>query len=110
MVVDDDTDVDRWMKPGKAQFQIEYRSGEAYEPDFVVEAKDRFLICEVKDEKELTDPTVQAKASAAMKWCHAASGHATSNGGKPRGYLLIPDDQVLANSSVAGLAIKFART
>jgi type III restriction enzyme len=65
------------------QFQIEYRSGEGYEPDFVVETKDHILICEIKDEKELTDPTVQAKASAAMKWCHAASGHATSNDGKP---------------------------
>jgi integrase len=25
----------KWIKPGKSQFQIEYRSGENYEPDFV---------------------------------------------------------------------------
>ena len=58
VIIDEDADVDRWMKPGRAQFQIEYRSGEAYEPDFVVETKDRLLICEIKDEKELADPLV----------------------------------------------------
>lgn len=98
------------MKPGKAQFQIEYRSGEAYEPDFVVEAKDRILICEVKAEDELADPIVRAKASAAMKWCRTATEHTTKNGGKPWTYLLIPGDQILANVSLAGLTGKFATT
>jgi type III restriction enzyme len=93
----------------KAQFQIEYRSAEAYEPDFVVETKDRILICEIKAENELADPMVQAKAAAATKWCRAASGHAASNAGKPWGYVLIPDDQILANASLAGLAAKFGR-
>src|SRR5204862_8346409 len=100
--------VDKWMKPGKGQFQIEYRSGEPYEPDFVVEAKDRILICEIKDEDELSDPVVRAKAAAATKWCRSATEHATSNGGKPWAYLLIPDDQILANASLAGLSAKFA--
>ena len=97
------------MKPGKAQFQIEYRSGEAYEPDFVVETKNRILICEIKAENELDDPGVQAKAAAATKWCRAASDHAASNDGKPWGYALIPDDQILANASVSGLAARFER-
>ena len=48
------------MKPGKGQFQIDYRSGEAYEPDFVVEARTGTLICEVKSETEMNDPVVQA--------------------------------------------------
>jgi type III restriction enzyme len=67
MIIDADAAVDKWMKPGKAQFPIEYRSEEAYESDFVVETKDRILICEIKAEKELADPVVQSKVSAATK-------------------------------------------
>jgi type III restriction enzyme len=110
VLVEGDETVEKWMKPGKAQFQIEYRSGEAYEPDFVVETKDRILICEIKAEDELSDPIVQAKASAATKWCRSATEHATGNSGKPWAYLLIPDNQILANASLAGLTAKFAAT
>jgi len=97
------------MKPGKAQFQIEYRSQESYEPDFVVDTRDRMLICEIKAESELADPEVQAKTSAATKWCRSASEHARSNGGKPWGYVLIPADQILANASLTGLTTRFGR-
>jgi type III restriction enzyme len=38
----------------------------------------------------------------------SATEHTASNGGKPWNYLLIPDDQILANTSLAGLAAKFA--
>jgi type III restriction enzyme len=109
VLIDQENAVDKWMKPGKAQFQIEYRSSEAYEPDFVVETGDKVLICEVKSNEEMADPTVQAKANAAVKWCKAASGHAAKNGGKPWSYLLIPDSQILANASLDGLAARFAR-
>jgi type III restriction enzyme len=51
---------------------------------------------------------VQSKTRAATKWCRSATEHATSNGGKPWAYLLIPDDQILANASLAGLSAKFA--
>jgi SNF2-related domain len=57
----------------------------------------------------LSDLVVQAKAGAATKWCRAASEHAASNAGKPWGYVLIPDDQILANASVSGLAARFER-
>ncbi len=109
VVVDDDKTFDRWMKPGKSQFQIEFRSGEGYEPDFVVETKDRILVCEIKSKDEMLDPVVQAKAAAATKWCKAASSHASANGGKPWAYALIPDDQVLSNMSLDGLVSRFRR-
>lgn len=108
MLVDQDRAVEKWMKPGRGQFQIDYRSGEAYEPDFVVEAKATTLICEVKAENELNDPIVKAKAAAATKWCKAATAHATKSGGKRWNYALIPDGQVLANASFDGLAAKFS--
>jgi len=107
VLIDSDGTVEKWLKPGRAQFKIEYHSGENYEPDFVVETSDRKLICEVKAERELSDPIVQAKASAATKWCKAASDHAKTNGGKPWGYMLVPDDQIAGNATLAGLAARF---
>lgn len=108
VIVDAEPSVEKWLKPGRAQFQIEYRSGDSYEPDFVVETSDRMLICEVKARRELDDIDVQAKASAATKWCKTATAHAPANPGKPWTYLLIPDDQITANATVEGLAAKFA--
>jgi type III restriction enzyme len=110
VIVDDDETVEKWMKPGKAQFRITYLPEEPlYEPDFVVETGNRILMCEVKAGKELSDPVVLSKAAAATKWCRAASEHALRNGGKRWGYVLIADDQILANASVSGLAARFER-
>jgi type III restriction enzyme len=103
-----DESVEKWMKPGRTQFRIDFRSGENYEPDFVVETKDRLLICEVKDKTELASSDVQDKATAAVAWCKAASTHAAANSGKPWSYLLIPDDQILGSTTVDGLIAKFA--
>jgi type III restriction enzyme len=105
--VDRDANVQKWMKPSKGQFQIDYRSGQAYEPDFVVEARSGTFICEVKSEVEMKDPVVQAKANAARKWCKAAAAHAAKNGGKPWSYALIPDGQIMTNATLDGLMAKF---
>jgi type III restriction enzyme len=95
------------LKPGRQQFQIEYRSGEGYEPDFVVETDKRMVICEVRAANELTDPTVRAKAQAAVKWCQAANRHAVDTGGEPWSYVLIPDDQVMGSATLEGLVARF---
>lgn len=97
------------MKPGRAQFQIEYRSGEGYEPDFVVETKSRSLILEVKARNEMDDPIVQAKAAAASKWCKTANAHAEAAKTKPWSYVLVPDDQVTGAATLDGLLGKFTR-
>ena len=107
VLIDDDGTVTKWLKPGRAQFQIEYRSGEGYEPDFVVETDKQMLICEVKARNELEDPIVVAKANAARKWCKTANIHAIEIGGKKWAYVLIPDDQVIGSSTLAGLVAKF---
>jgi type III restriction enzyme len=103
VLIDGESSVEKWIKPGKAQFQIEYRSGQGYEPDFVVETNDRMLICEVKAENELADPVVLDKSQAAVKWCNAATQHAADCGGKPWSYLLIPDSQVIGATTIQGL-------
>lgn len=106
VTIDGDGSVEKWLKPGRNQFRIDYRSGESYEPDFVVETKTRMLICEVKAKNELDDPDVKAKAAAATKWCKTATQHA--GGAKPWTYLLIPDEQITGSSTLDGLAAKFA--
>jgi type III restriction enzyme len=106
VTIDGDTNVEKWLKPGRNQFRIDYRSGEAYEPDFVVETKTRMLICEVKAKNELEDPIVKAKAAAATKWCKTATQYA--GGAKRWTYLLIPDDQITGSATLDGLAAKFA--
>jgi type III restriction enzyme len=110
VLIDADSSVEKWIKPGKAQFQIEYRSGQSYEPDFVVETGDRMLICEIKAQNEMEDLVVAAKAQAAAKWCTAATQHAADCGGKPRSYLLIPDDRVIGAATLQGLAATFERS
>ena len=110
VLIDADSSVEKWIKPGKGQFQIEYRSGQSYEPDFVVETDDRMLICEIKASNELDDPIVAAKAQAAAKWSTAATQHAIECGGKPWSYLLIPDDRVIGAATLEGLAAIFTRS
>jgi type III restriction enzyme len=108
VVIDGDPSAEKWVKPAPKQFRIDYRSGDSYEPDFVVETKTRMLICEVKASNELDDATVKAKAAAATKWCKTATQHAPGGGTKPWAYLLIPDDQIRANATLDGLVAKFA--
>jgi type III restriction enzyme len=66
------------------------------------------LVCEVKAQNELDDPDVKAKAAAATQWCKTATEHAPGSGTKPWVYLLIPADQILANSTLDGLTARFA--
>lgn len=108
VIIDRDAEAEKWIKPGRSQFRIDYRSGEAYEPDFVVETKTRMLVCEVKARNELDDPSVRAKATAATTWCKTATQHAPGHGTKPWVYLLIPDDQIKGNSTLDGMVAKFA--
>ena len=101
--------VERWIKPGARQFQIEYASGQGYEPDFVVETDAEKLIVEIKARNELGNEIVLAKARAACEWVKYAYEHAKENGGKPWGYLLIPGDDVKENTTLAGLAASHQR-
>jgi type III restriction enzyme len=106
VTIDGDTSAEKWLKPGRNQFRIDYRSGDSYEPDFVVETTTAMLICEVKARNELEEPNVKAKAAAATKWCKTATKHA--GGAKPWRYLLIPDDQITGSATLDGLASKFS--
>jgi type III restriction enzyme len=101
----------KWFKPAKGQFQIFYKWGVdplEYQPDFVAETDDTIFMLEPKAKNEMTDPQVIAKRDVAVKWCHNASKHAASYGGKPWKYLLIPHDVLSENMTIKGLADRFA--
>ncbi len=91
--------VQRWLKPGRGQFEIEYEPGRRYEPDFVVETTDGMFIIEVKAANQLEDNVVKAKAKAAARWVELANGFSA----KPWRYVTIPDGDIRENSSFAGL-------
>jgi len=92
-----------WFRPGPQDIRIHLDHGdERYEPDFVVETEKEKLLCEVKRESDLEDPAVQAKARAAALFCARASGFDE----KPWSYLLIPDREVTAASTLDGIAAR----
>jgi len=108
ILLEDDIDVLRWLKPGPGQFQIEWKNGRSYEPDFVAETKTEKLILEPKRATDIAEPDVQAKAQAAARWCEHATDHAVAHGSKPWRYALIPHDAIVGGGTAAGLANAYA--
>ena len=105
-----DRDALKWFRPARGQFQMYYKSGVdqlEYQPDFVAETADSIYILESKARNDMGDVDVQAKKDIAVQWCHHATNHAVSHGGKPWQYLLIPHDAIIENMTISGLARQF---
>lgn len=100
VVLENDANVEKWVKPGKGAFRIHYSAESEYEPDFVAEAATTRYLCEPKAENEMEDETVQAKARAASEWCR----NATKVSDKPWKYLLIPHTAIDESKTLEGLA------
>jgi type III restriction enzyme len=107
VILEDDTDVLKWFKPARGQFQIYYNKDAAYEPDFVVETTKQNFLCEPKRADQMTNPEVLAKREATKEWCRHATEHAKEFGGKPWSYLLIPHDAITGNMTLDGLASRY---
>lgn len=101
VVLENDTDVLKWMRPSPKQFNIYYGAGGSsrYEPDFVVETATNIFMIETKASNRLRDDDVVEKANAAQVYCQAASEWNAANGGKPWTYILVSHDEVRMNSS-----------
>jgi len=107
VVLENDSDVEKWFRPAKGQFQLFYKSGvdyREYQPDFVAETTDAIYMCEPKMRKEMGDPEVQAKKDAAELWCERATAHTASYGGKPWKHALIAHDLIAVNMSLKRVA------
>lgn len=101
--------VQRWLKPSRGQFQIEYQPGKAYEPDFVVETDTEKLIVEIKASNEMDDPIVAEKSRAARAWIGHANEFAEAGDGKRWRYALIPDNVMTESATLSGLLAAYGQ-
>lgn len=101
IVLENDGNVLRWMRPSPKQFNIYYGPGgmNKYEPDFIVETNEKIYMVETKASNEMDRESVKEKAAAAVVYCNAVSKWNADNGGKPWEYALISHDEVRINSS-----------
>ena len=90
IILEEDPDVIRWIKPPLNQLGIFWQAGQQYNPDFLVETTSGKYMVEVKASNEAQDKDVLAKAREGIKWCHYASIADTDK--KPWQYHLITDD------------------
>ncbi|MBK9942372.1 MAG: DEAD/DEAH box helicase family protein [Kouleothrix sp.] len=103
-------EAEKWFKPALGQFQIYYSQGyeqREYQPDFVAETAHAIYMLEPKASNQLDDPIVLAKRTVAVEWCSRATAYASSYGGKPWHYVLIPHDAIADNRTLTGLVKQY---
>ena len=107
VVLEDDEDVVRFIKPPLNQLGLFYRAGKQYNPDFLVETKNCKYMVEVKAANQVNNEDVQEKARAGVKWCECASK--VDADGKEWKYRLVSgEDIIIGNTlkSILGLAVE----
>ena len=106
VILEEDEDVIRFIKPPLNQLGLFYKAAKQYNPDFLVETKDKKYMIEVKAVNQTDTEEVRDKARAAVKWCECASKKDAD--GKAWEYRLIPGDKIVVGNTlkyVAGLAV-----
>lgn len=107
-LLEEDPSVLKWLRPAKTQFNIYYNNQKNhYIPDFVIETATQIYLIETKGADKIKSEEVRQKTKAALLYCENASVFTAKNGGKPWSYLLIPHDEVRANSSFEYLITRF---
>jgi type III restriction enzyme len=74
VILEEDQEVLRWIKPPLNQMGLFYKAGHQYNPDFIVETADSKYLVEVKASNMTKDEDVLDKAKSAIKWCECATG------------------------------------
>lgn len=92
VILEEDSDVVRWIKPPLNQLGLFWQAGQQYNPDFLVETTTGKFMVEVKASNEVTAEEVVAKAREGIKWCRFASTADPDR--KPWEYRLITDDNI----------------
>ena len=92
IILEEDSDVIRWIKPPLNQLGLFWQAGQQYNPDFLVETATHKYMVEVKAANEVTDADVVAKAREGIRWCHFAS--TADPDGKPWVYRLVTDENI----------------
>lgn len=105
VVLEEDDDVVRFIKPPLNQLGLFYKAGKQYNPDFLVETKDYKYMIEVKAANQVDNDDVQEKARAGVKWCECASR--VDADGKTWKYRLISGELIKTGNTlkyIVGLA------
>ena len=92
IILEEDPDVIRWIKPPLNQLGLFWQAGQQYNPDFLVETTSGKFMVEVKASNEITADEVVTKAREGIKWCHFASTADPDH--KVWEYRLISDDNI----------------
>lgn len=92
IILEEDPDVIRWIKPPLNQLGLFWQAGQQYNPDFLVETATHKYMVEVKAANEVTAADVVAKAREGIRWCRFAT--TADPDGKPWVYRLITDENI----------------
>ena len=107
IILEEDQDVIRWIKPPLNQLGLFWQAGQQYNPDFLVETNTGKYMVEVKAANEVSSEDVVSKAKEGIKWCKYASQSDPDR--KKWEYKLISDDNIEIGNSckyTLGLAHK----
>ena len=106
VVLEEDSEVIRFIKPPLNQLGLFYKVAKQYNPDFLVETADKKYMIEVKAANQTDNEDVQDKAKTAIKWCECASQ--VDADGKTWEYRLVPGDKIVVGNTfkyAIGMAI-----
>lgn len=92
IILEEDPDVVRWIKPPLNQLGLFWKVGQQYNPDFLVETTTGKYMVEVKALNEVASEEVVSKAREGIKWCQFATMADSDN--KTWEYKLISDDNI----------------
>lgn len=92
IILEEDPEVIRWIKPPLNQLGLFWQAGQQYNPDFLVETATHKYMVEVKAANEVTAQDVVAKACEGIRWCRFASTADPDH--KPWVYRLITDENI----------------
>lgn len=97
IILEEDQDVIRWIRPPMNQLGLFWKAGQQYNPDFLVETSSGKFMVEVKASNEISSDEVVSKAQEAIKWCQYAS--LADPDKKKWEYRLITDNNIHAGNT-----------
>lgn len=92
VILEEDPDVIRWIKPPLNQLGLFWKAGQQYNPDFLVETTTGKYMVEVKALNEVNNEEVVSKEREGIRWCTFASTADPDH--KTWEYRLISDDNI----------------
>ena len=106
-LMEQDANVEKWLRPAPTEFEIKYDGDRYYEPDFVAETPSTKFLIEVKRHDQIDNDDVLKKKRRAVEYCELATEWSKANHKKPWRHLFIPDDKIYEAASFVTIAEQF---